>query len=62
MSGIITPKSGNIDGTNVTAVAAIAPCVGGLIIWYAQSSVTPHETAEQKEKDEPVQPDQVSRQ
>jgi hypothetical protein len=52
MSGTITSKSGNIDGLNVTAIAAIAPCVGGLIIWYAQSSVIAPEGAEHQDNDE----------
>jgi hypothetical protein len=62
MPGIVTSKFGNIDGLNVTAIAAVTPCVGGLIIWYAQSSVIPREVPEQQEKDEPAPMDQISRQ
>jgi hypothetical protein len=49
MPGIVTSKSGNIDGLNVTAIAAIAPCVGGLIIWYAQTGVIAREAVEQQD-------------
>jgi hypothetical protein len=31
---IATSKSGVIDRMRVTAVTAITPCVGGLVIWY----------------------------
>jgi hypothetical protein len=31
---IATTKSGVIDRMRVTAVTAITPCVGGLVIWY----------------------------
>ena len=49
MSTIITSKSGSIDGVNVTAIATITPCVGGLIVWYAQTSVMPREADEKKD-------------
>jgi hypothetical protein len=62
MSGIITSKSGNIDGLNLTAIAAIAPCVGGLIIWYAQTDGIAREAAEQQDNNESAAADQKSRQ
>jgi len=31
---IATTKTGVIDRMRVTAVTAITPCVGGLVIWY----------------------------
>ena len=34
MVSIATTKSGVIDRMRVTAVTAITPCVGGLVIWY----------------------------
>lgn len=34
MASIATSKSGVIDRMSVTAVTAITPCIGGLVIWY----------------------------
>ena len=62
MPGIVTSKSGNIDGLNVTAIAAIAPCVGGLIIWYAQTGAIAREAVEQQDNNEPAAADQISQQ
>jgi hypothetical protein len=62
MSGTITSKSGNIDGLNVTAIAAIAPCVGGLIIWHAQTSVIARKAAEQLDNKETATKAQIPRQ
>jgi len=59
---IITSKSGNIDGMDVTAIATITPCVGGLIIWYAQTSVITGGASEQQSNDEAVTEPQISRQ
>jgi len=36
---IATSKSGVIDRMRVTAVTAITPCVGGLVIWYPDHDV-----------------------
>ena len=49
MSTTVTAKGGSIDGVNVTAIATITPCVGGLIVWYAQTSVMPREADEKKD-------------
>jgi hypothetical protein len=52
MSTILTAKSRNIDGNNVTGLAAITPCVGGLVVWYTQTSVVPREALDQKDNNE----------
>ena len=52
MSTILTAKSRNIDGTNVTGLAAITPCVGGLVVWYTQTSVVPRGALDQKDNNE----------
>jgi hypothetical protein len=62
MSPIITSKTGNIDGKNVTALATIMPCVGGLIVWYAQTSDAPREASEHKDNDEIAPQTQIARQ
>ena len=50
MSTILTAKSRNIDGNNVTGLAAITPCVGGLVVWY--TSVVPREALDQKDNND----------
>jgi hypothetical protein len=52
MSTILSAKSGNIDGKNVTGLAPITPCIGGLIVWYTQDRVVPREALEQKDNSE----------
>jgi hypothetical protein len=52
MSGILPAKGGNIDGKNVSGLATITPCVGGLIVWYTQYNVAPREADEKKDSAE----------
>jgi len=45
---IATSKSGVIERMRVTAVTAIAPCVGGLLIWYPDHNDEGSQTPEQQ--------------
>jgi len=45
---IATSKSGVIERMRVTAVTAIAPCVGGLLIWYPDHNDEGFQTPEQQ--------------
>jgi len=45
---IATSKSGVIERMRVTAVTAIAPCVGGLLIWYPDHNDERFQTPEQQ--------------
>jgi hypothetical protein len=45
---IATSKSGVIERMRVTAVTAIAPCVGGLLIWYPDHNDEGFQTPEQR--------------
>jgi len=48
---IATSKSGVIDRMRVTAVTAITPCVGGLVIWYPDHDDVGHPAPEQQVSD-----------
>ena len=48
MVTIATSKSGVIERMRVTAVTAIAPCVGGLLIWYPDHNDEGFQTPEQQ--------------
>jgi hypothetical protein len=49
VSSIATSKSGVIDRMRVTAVTAITPCVGGLVIWYPDNDGVERQAPEQPE-------------
>jgi hypothetical protein len=51
VASIATSKSGVIDRMRVTAVTAIAPCVGGLVIWYPDHDGGEHPAPEQDSDD-----------
>jgi hypothetical protein len=48
---IATSKSGVIDRMRVTAVTAITPCVGGLVIWYPDHDEVWRPAPEQQDSD-----------
>ena len=48
MVSLATSKSGVIDRMRVTAVTAITPCVGGLVIWYPDHDDVGHPAPEQQ--------------
>jgi hypothetical protein len=50
---IATSKSGVIDRMRVTAVTAITPCVGGLVIWYPDHNDAGQPVPEQQDSDNP---------
>jgi hypothetical protein len=49
---IATSKSGVIDRMRVTAVTAITPCVGGLVIWYPDHDDIQHPAPERQDSDD----------
>jgi len=51
VASIATSKSAVIDRMRVTAVTAITPCVGGLVIWYPDHDQVGHPTPEQDSDD-----------
>jgi len=52
VASIATSKSAVIDRMSVTAVTAIAPCVGGLVIWYADRNDVQQPSPGQPESDD----------
>jgi hypothetical protein len=54
MSWILTSKSGDIDRPNLPGITPVAPCVGGLIIWYAKLRTIARETTGQQEQTAPA--------
>jgi hypothetical protein len=52
VASIATSKSGVIDRMRVTAVTAIAPSVGGLVIWYPDHDEVGHPASEQQDSDD----------
>jgi hypothetical protein len=52
VASIATSKSGVIDRMRVTAVTAIAPCVGGLVVWYPDHDDVGHPAPEQQDSDD----------
>ena len=52
MVSIATTKSGVIDRMRVTAVTAITPCVGGLVIWYPDHDDGQHPAPERQDSDD----------
>jgi hypothetical protein len=49
LASIATSKSGVIDRMRVTAVTAITPCVGGLVIWYPAHDDANRQVPEQQD-------------
>ncbi len=49
MASIATSKCGVIDRMRVTAVTAITPCVGGLVIWYPDHDDADRQVPEQQD-------------
>jgi hypothetical protein len=52
VASIATSKSGVIDRMRVTAVTAITPSVGGLVIWYPDHDDIGHPAPEQQDSDD----------